>query len=118
MQKRTPGRLLAKERMLSFDAIAELRRMPGVRVFAPPEAGLATGVFSFTIEGWECEDVAAAFASAGIAVRAGLHCAPLAHQSAGSFPGGTVRVSPGAFTTPGDMENLCRAVRALTRRRP
>ncbi len=118
VQKRTPGRLLAKERMLSFDAIAELRRMPGVRVFAPPEAGLATGVFSFTIEGWECEDVAAAFASAGIAVRAGLHCAPLAHQSAGSFPGGTVRVSPGAFTTPGDMENLCRAVRALTRRRP
>lgn len=117
VQKRTPGRLLARERTLSLDAIAELQRMPGVRVFAPPEASLMTGVFSFTVEGWECEDIAGAFASAGIAVRAGLHCAPLAHQSAGSFPGGTVRVSPGAFTTPGDMEKLCRAVRTLSRKR-
>ena len=117
VQKRTPERLLAQERALAQNAIAELRRMPGVHVFSPPDPSVFSGVFSFTIEDRECEEIAAAFASAGIAVRAGLHCAPLAHQSAGSFPGGTVRVSPGAFTTSGDMEKLCRAVRAFLRRR-
>ena len=34
-----------------------------------------------------------------IAVRAGLHCAPLAHRALGTLPDGTVRISPGWFTT-------------------
>ena len=88
----------------------------GVRVYAAPDKAMQTGVFSFTLDDREAEDTARALASAGIAVRAGLHCAPLAHKSAGTFPGGTVRVSPGAFTTDADMEKLIRAVRALRRR--
>ena len=43
----------------------------------------------------DCEDAAAALAKQGIAVRAGLHCAPLAHRSAGTLDTGTVRVSFG-----------------------
>lgn len=39
-----------------------------------------------------------------IAVRAGLHCAPYAHRHLGTFPHGTVRLSVGLQTTPGDMK--------------
>lgn len=111
-----PAKLLARERALSSAAMRELVRLDGVRVYAAQDAALQTGVFSFTLDDREAEDTARALASAGIAVRAGLHCAPLAHKSAGTFPGGTVRVSPGAFTTDADMEKLIRAVRALRRR--
>ena len=95
--------------------VRALEKLPGVRVYRAQDESAQTGVFSFTVDGRECEDAARALASAGIAVRAGLHCAPLAHRTAGTFPGGTVRVSPGAFTTAQDMEKLVRAVSALVR---
>ena len=112
---RTPQALLRHERALSRDAMRALEKLPGVRVYRAQDESAQTGVFSFTVDGRECEDAARALASAGIAVRAGLHCAPLAHRTAGTFPGGTVRVSPGAFTTAQDMEKLVRAVSALVR---
>ena len=52
----------------------------------------------------DCEAVAQALAEADVAVRAGLHCAPLAHESAGTLERGTVRLSPDAFTTRREME--------------
>jgi hypothetical protein len=45
-----------------------------------------------------------------LAVRAGLHCAALAHRTLGTFPEGTVRVSPGFFNREGEIEDLIRAV--------
>ena len=45
-----------------------------------------------------------------IAVRPGLHCAPGAHRAGGSFPEGTVRVSPGPFNTEGDIDALAAAL--------
>jgi len=45
-----------------------------------------------------------------IAVRPGLHCAPYIHRSLGTFPEGTVRVSPGAFNTEEDIDQLARAL--------
>ena len=52
------------------------------------------GTVSF-LPGMDCETAARILARQGIAVRAGLHCAPLAHQSAGTLETGTVRVSFG-----------------------
>lgn len=49
----------------------------------------------------------------GIAVRVGLHCAPLAHKTIGTFPGGTVRVSPGIFNTEEDIDVFLAAVTAI-----
>jgi selenocysteine lyase/cysteine desulfurase len=43
-------------------------------------------------------------------VRAGLHCAPRAHRTLGTFPGGTVRMSPGWFTTREDIAMFADAV--------
>jgi len=45
-----------------------------------------------------------------IAVRPGLHCAPYIHRSLGTFPDGTVRVSPGPFNTEDDVDCLVRAL--------
>ena len=47
-----------------------------------------------------------------IALRAGLHCAPVAHETAGTLETGTIRVSPGPFSEPSDMCLLYRAVKA------
>jgi selenocysteine lyase/cysteine desulfurase len=48
-----------------------------------------------------------------IAIRPGLHCAPYIHRSLGTFPEGTVRVSPGAFSTDQDIDCLVRALKEI-----
>ena len=53
----------------------------------------------------------------GISVRVGLHCAPLAHRTIGTFPEGTVRVSPGIFNTEDDIDRLVAAVAEIVRKR-
>ena len=63
-----------------------------------------TGVFSFTVDTMDCEVVSQRLSDAGIAVRAGLHCAPLAHESAGTLQCGTVRVSVSAFNSEAEAE--------------
>lgn len=49
----------------------------------------------------------------GICVRAGLHCAPLAHKQVGTAPEGTVRFSAGYFTTEDDISTLDKSLDAL-----
>ena len=71
----------------------------GYRVLAdfPPERRSA--VVSFLEEGVPSELTAEKFERQGVALRAGLHCAPLAHRFLGTFETGTVRASVGAFTS-------------------
>jgi selenocysteine lyase/cysteine desulfurase len=49
-----------------------------------------------------------------IAVRPGLHCAPYAHRALGTFPDGTIRLSPGPFSTDADIETFLRALTEIT----
>ena len=49
----------------------------------------------------------------GILTRIGLHCAPSAHRSMGTFPDGTVRLSWGVFTTARQMEKAGRALLSI-----
>ena len=51
----------------------------------------------------------------GIATRVGLHCAPAAHKTLGTWPTGTVRFSFGAFNTEEETDEAVRAVAALCR---
>ena len=67
----------------------------GVRVFAGGHQG---GTVSFVPE-CDCEELAQRLGERGVAVRAGLHCAPLAHESAGTLETGTVRLSFGHNAT-------------------
>lgn len=72
-------------------------------------------VVSFNIEGMESEEVSAQLNALGIAVRAGFHCAPLAHLSYGTGDTGTVRVSPSAFSTAKDAEIFIRSVSRIAK---
>ena len=51
----------------------------------------------------------------GILVRDGLHCAPSAHRTLGTFPTGAVRISPGPFQTIEDMDALLQALWDISR---
>ena len=65
------------------------------------------------LPGMDCEEAAANLARQGIAVRAGLHCAPYAHESAGTLETGTVRVSMGHNTTDDQIEVFLRKATKL-----
>ena len=94
----------------------QLSRIGAVRVFEPVRRG--SGSVSFTVEGMNPNDVGAILDQAfDIAVRTGLHCAPLAHRALGSFPGGTVRVSPGFSTSLEDVEYFLDSIRWIVSRR-
>ena len=74
----------------------------GFRVFAGEHQA---GTVSFQGRR-DCEEIAAYLGKRGIAVRAGLHCAPLAHESAGTLERGTVRVSFGHDASPAQTRAL------------
>jgi selenocysteine lyase/cysteine desulfurase len=61
----------------------------------------------------DCEELADALGRQGIAVRAGLHCAPLAHKSAGTLATGTVRISYGHDADPAQTDGLLRGISML-----
>ena len=98
-----PDRIARKEKEL-MGLCAEGLRELGYHVFSGEEQ---TGVVSFVgVE--DCEVIAGALAAKGIAVRAGLHCAPLAHESAGTLATGTVRVSFGPGNSRAQVQELLR----------
>lgn len=81
-------------------------RERGFRVFAGKHQA---GTLSF-LAADECEQTAYRLAQRGIAVRAGLHCAPLAHRSAGTFDTGTVRLSFGHDASDAQTDAFLRAI--------
>jgi selenocysteine lyase/cysteine desulfurase len=62
------------------------------------------------------EELAEKLAKAAVAVRAGLHCAPLAHESAGTAETGTVRVSFGWANQEADVERFLKTLEKLRRK--
>ena len=101
LQKGTE-RISAYEKKLLSLTVREMKKIPGITLYAS-ESGNQSGVLSFTAEGWDCEDIAARLAESGICVRAGLHCAPTAHESAGTIRMGTVRLSFSPFVSESDI---------------
>ena len=91
-----PGEILARERGILERLRNRLQPLERVRMWTGPAQ---TGVLSLRIRGLDSEDAAELLARRGVAVRAGLHCAPLAHESAGTPDGGTLRLSFSAFNT-------------------
>lgn len=95
-----------KERRLALQAAEGLQKIGGITVYAADGLAGQVGVLSFTAAGKGSEEVAAALGDAGIAARAGLHCAPLAHRSAGTLEQGTVRLSFSDFNTSQEVERF------------
>lgn len=68
------------------------------------------GIVSCVIDGLSSDSAGIIFDKCNISVRTGLQCAPLAHQFLGTYPAGTIRFSPGYFTTADDFEELQKAL--------
>ena len=97
-----------KEARQAKRCAAGLKKL-GFTVFTGEDQG---GTVSFVPDA-DCEEAASRLAKMGIAVRAGLHCAPLAHESAGTLETGTIRVSFGHDAAPWQTEKLLRAAEKL-----
>lgn len=113
VERRGPAQILEHERRLAVQCVRALSRLEGVTVYAAPRLAHQAGVVSFRLEGMDCEEAGTRLARQGIAVRSGLHCAPLAHRTAGTLETGTVRASFSAFNGPGEVATLARAVSHL-----
>ena len=61
-------------------------------------------MLSVVPENMSCDPLSERLGAAGIAVRSGLHCAPLAHETAGTLQTGTVRLSVSPFNTPREID--------------
>ncbi len=78
-----------------------------------PEKYKTAPVLSFNYKDYSSEKTAQLLAQNNIAVRAGLHCAPLAHKSFGTDERGTVRISPSVFTTLYECEKFLNTLKKL-----
>lgn len=92
--------LFQHERNLLEQAQSRLHLIPGLTIYGPKDSLFRGSLLSLTIAGVDSSLLAAELDQGfDIAVRAGLHCAPQAHATLGTLPGGTLRVSPGWSTT-------------------
>ena len=105
-------RILAHERRLRSLLERELRGVSGLEVFGGGGESQG-GVLSVRSDRVSGEALAEKLSRRGIAVRPGLHCAPLAHQSAGTSETGTVRFSFSPFNTEAETVTAARAVREI-----
>lgn len=91
-----------------------LRAIEGVRLFEISPRAEQAAVLSFVIDGWTPADAGAVLDQTfDIACRVGLHCAPLTIETIGAMPRGTIRLSPGPFTTEDDIDGAISAVGEL-----
>jgi cysteine desulfurase family protein len=114
VMERGVGAIREHERLLAARLLAGLSSIDGVSIHGPAGANGRTGAISFTLKDLDPHDAAGALdATFGIAVRAGLHCAPEAHASLGTLPAGTVRASLGPFNTTNDVDHLIDALAGM-----
>jgi cysteine desulfurase/selenocysteine lyase len=135
------GKIREHEETLTAALLKALYHVPGITIYGPLRAEDQTATLSITfdrilpIESDQalggCGSINLAWMEEGVAppeaadildsrydifVRVGLHCAPLAHQTLGTFPEGTVRISMGYFNTLQDMEETAKAIRKIAER--
>lgn len=88
--------------------------LPGLAVHSPPPGDADIPVLTCSLENIGADDVGAILdADYGIAVRTGLHCAPLVHQDLGTAAEGGVRFSLGIFTTAAEIDAAVDAMREI-----
>ncbi len=101
-------RLREKEENLAL-TLREGLLFLGAKVYSPKKSS----VVLFNVEAFAPEELAARLDDAGICVRAGLHCAPLAHRALGTLPHGAVRASFGAFNTEEEVRVMLNVLRDI-----
>jgi cysteine desulfurase family protein len=106
--------LRQRELALTERFLGGLAGLPGLRVCGRTGTANRVGVLSLDFPGQDNAELAGRLEREfGILTRCGLHCAPSAHKTLGTFPAGTIRFSLGAFNTEADVDAALEAVRRL-----
>ncbi|QXM07390.1 aminotransferase class V-fold PLP-dependent enzyme [Crassaminicella indica] len=102
------------EEELTAYMISELQKIDNVRIYGPLDAKKQAAVISINIEDEDSSEISYILDKVfHIAVRSGLHCAPMAHKTMGTFEQGTVRFSLGYFNTKEDVEKAVEALKKI-----
>jgi cysteine desulfurase/selenocysteine lyase len=111
------ARIRATEERLTRMLIEGLGSIPGVVLYGCGDAKRQVAICSFTIRDFSPSEITMELDEEfGIMSRPGLHCAPAAHLTMGTAPQGTVRLSPGYFTTEEDIALALGAVGKIAAR--
>ncbi|MGB9792061.1 MAG: aminotransferase class V-fold PLP-dependent enzyme [Thermacetogeniaceae bacterium] len=106
-----------KEEMLTGMLLEKLQRIAGIELYGVLDPERQVAVVSFNVRDVNPEEVGTVLDEVfGIMVRTGLHCAPEAHKTIGTIDRGTVRVSPGFFNTPEEIDYFIEAIREIARK--
>ncbi|MBO8158191.1 MAG: aminotransferase class V-fold PLP-dependent enzyme [Thermosyntropha sp.] len=106
------------EQKLMDMLLCGLKEVPGIEIYGPLNVKKQTAVLAFNIKDIDCGDVSLVLDHEyGIITRAGMHCAPLAHKTIGTFEKGACRLSPGFFTTEEEIEKVIKAVHEIARQK-
>jgi cysteine desulfurase family protein len=109
-----PAATLAKEQAMVQKIIDVLLSDPKFTLYGPKDAASRVGTLSFTVEGYSPQEAGSILdESFSVAIRPGLHCSPYAHKTLGTFPDGTIRISPGHFNTDDHLATLLDALQQL-----
>jgi selenocysteine lyase/cysteine desulfurase len=110
------NRLLIHEKALSSSLVSKIRKEDlNVDIHSPVDTPrIWDGTLSISFRHISLSDAVNAFDQADIAVRMGLHCAPMAHMTIQTFDsGGTIRISPGPFNTEEDINAAFECIRKI-----
>jgi len=103
-----------KEMALTSALISKVKNIGGVRIIGKDDIADRVAVVSLDFINNDNAAVAAVLdENYGIMTRCGLHCAPNAHRTLGTYPHGTIRFSFGYFNTMGEVEYIAQAVKHL-----
>lgn len=116
LQERGIETIQAHHQALLRLLLAGLSEIPAVTVYGPRDPARQVDTVSFNLAGQSPSEVGFRLDEEfGIQTRVGLHCAPAAHRTLGTFPQGTVRFAPGIFTPNAAIFHALEAVRQLAR---
>jgi len=101
----------SRQMHLALALISRLRGMDGVAIIGKQDAEGRTAVVSVDFTGRDNAQIAHRLESGyGVITRCGLHCAPTAHQTLGTYPHGTVRFSLGHFNTADEVDYIAQSI--------
>jgi cysteine desulfurase family protein len=111
VQEQGPDRIHARETALTERLWRRLDEIGGYELFGHRDWSRRVATLSFRSAALAAAELGGILDQAfDVAVRPGLHCAPYIHRALGTFPEGTVRVSPGPFNTEEHIDELARAL--------
>lgn len=114
IEKKGMEKLAGHKRNLTNKLAEGLMKIPHIKVLGPPAEQERCGIISVVSDTKLPSELAQILDERfGIATRVGLHCAPWAHKTIGTYPGGTLRFSAGPFNNEEQVDNALRSMEMI-----